>query len=57
MMQGEGHSAHQFKYKPRRLLHQAAMWNNAAMTAVLLAHDADKNARDFNVSLKQMLLG
>ena len=50
VFQGDGHSAHQFKYKPRRLLHQAATWNNAAMAAVLLSHDADKNARDFNVS-------
>lgn len=54
VFQGDGHSAHQFKYKPRRLLHQAAMWNNAAMAAVLLSHDADKNARDFNVSSSEV---
>ena len=54
VFQGDGHSAHQFKYKPRRLLHQAAMWNNAAMAAVLLSHDADKNARDFSVSSSEV---
>lgn len=39
------------KYKPRRLLHQAVIWGNAALAALLLQHDADQNARDFNVSL------
>ncbi|KAL3149972.1 hypothetical protein ABBQ38_013329 [Trebouxia sp. C0009 RCD-2024] len=38
----------EFKYKPRRLLHQGVIWGNAAMTALLLQHDADQNARDFN---------
>ncbi len=44
---------HQYKYKPRRLLHQAAIWNNVAMTALLLANNADNNARDFSVSCVQ----
>lgn len=38
----------EFKYKPRRLLHQAVIWGNAALAALLLQHDADQNARDFN---------
>ena len=50
-LQGDGKNTHQYKYKPRRLLHQAAIWNNAAMIGLLLANNADKNARDFSVSL------
>ena len=50
LRQGDAHSPHQFKYKPRRLLHQAAIWNNAAMADLLLSHKADQNARDFKVS-------
>ena len=50
-LQGDGTNTHQYKYKPRRLLHQAAMWNYAAMAELLLANNADKNARDFSVSL------
>ncbi|KAL0045981.1 hypothetical protein WJX82_010322 [Trebouxia sp. C0006] len=45
-MPGEGKNTHQYKYKPRRLLHQATIWNNAAVTRLLLGNDADKNARD-----------
>ena len=50
-LQGEGKNTHQYKYKPRRLLHQATIWNNAAVTRLLLGNDADENARDFSVSL------
>ncbi|KAL0021177.1 hypothetical protein WJX77_008877 [Trebouxia sp. C0004] len=47
-MPGDGKHTHQYKYKPRRLLHQAAIWNNVAMTALLKANNADNNARDFS---------
>lgn len=47
-MPGDGKNTHQYKYKPRRLLHQAAIWNHAAMTELLLANNADINARDFS---------
>lgn len=53
VLQGDGKHTHQYKYKPRRLLHQAAIWNNVAMTALLLANNADNNARDFSVSCVQ----
>ncbi|DBA78665.1 TPA: hypothetical protein ACH3X1_008583 [Trebouxia sp. C0004] len=46
--EGDGKHTHQYKYKPRRLLHQAAIWNNVAMTALLKANNADNNARDFS---------
>lgn len=50
LSQGDAHSPHQYRYKPRRLLHQAAIWNNAAIADLLLLYEADQNARDFNVS-------
>lgn len=65
LSQGNGHTSpghssaedsYQYRYKPRRLLHQAAIWNNAAVADLLLQHEADENARDHNVSHAMIMM-
>lgn len=50
LLQGDGHNQHQLKYKPHRLLHQAVLWDDLAMLHLLLQHDADVDAQQYNVS-------
>ncbi len=50
LVQIDGQNRHTFKYKPRKLLHQAVTCGDATTTGLLLQYGADVDAQDHNVS-------